>query len=380
MKRKLKIGFVLDDSLDTPDGVQQYVLALGKWLTSKGHEVHYLVGQTHRTDLAHIHSLGRNVHVRFNQNRMSIPLPVSQRRIHALLQAEQFDVLHVQMPYSPMLGARVISATSEHTAVIGTFHVAPNSKVVYSANKSLSLLLRSSLKRFDEVISVSPLAATLARKAFGLESSIVPNTVALEPFYKGHAFAEYTKPTVVFLGRLVERKGAQHLLRAVAYIQRNHLLASNDWHVIICGTGPLDNSLMRYAEEHHLNELVQFTGFLAEADKPCYLASADVAIFPSTGGESFGIVLIEAMAAARGIVLAGNNPGYAAVMADHPESLFDPTDERALGNLLVHIVHDPVARQDAHTWQHAQAHQYDVPVVGEKVLAVYGSALRKRQR
>ncbi len=95
---RLKIGFVLDDSLDSTDGVQQYMLTMGRWLQKKGHEVHYLVGHTRRPDIANIHSLSRNITVRFNQNRMSIPLGASRRHIKQVLMREQFDVLHVQMP------------------------------------------------------------------------------------------------------------------------------------------------------------------------------------------------------------------------------------------------------------------------------------------
>src|SRR5688572_33467442 len=127
---KLKVGLVLDGSLDKTDGVQQYVLILGKWLASEGHEVHYLVGETERTDLPNIHSLTRNVSVRFNKNRMSTPLPANLRPIRRLLQQEQFDVLHVQVPYSPVLAGRIIKAADARTAVVGTFHILPHSKFV----------------------------------------------------------------------------------------------------------------------------------------------------------------------------------------------------------------------------------------------------------
>jgi len=76
-----KIAFVFDDSLDQPNGVQQYVLTVGRYLAEQGHSVHYIVGETKRTDLPNLHSMGRNIKVRFNQNRMSIPLPVSRKRI-----------------------------------------------------------------------------------------------------------------------------------------------------------------------------------------------------------------------------------------------------------------------------------------------------------
>jgi phosphatidylinositol alpha-mannosyltransferase len=79
-KPKLKIGFVLDDGLDKPDGVQQYILSLGEWMAGQGHDVHYLVGETERTDLPNVHSMSRNIWVLGNGNRMSIPLPTTSRR------------------------------------------------------------------------------------------------------------------------------------------------------------------------------------------------------------------------------------------------------------------------------------------------------------
>lgn len=379
--QKLKIALVLDDSLDTPDGVQQYVLAVGRYLTDEGHSVHYLVGRTYRTDVATIHSLGKNIKVRFNQNRMSIPWPVSKRAIRSLLTREQFDIIHVQMPYSPMLGARVVNLAPPTTAVVGTFHVAPHSNLVLLANKALWLLLRKSLKRFDAIISVSEQAALLARRAFHVDSVVIPNTINLAPFYAGKDFPEYAeKKTIVFLGRLVPRKGCAYLLRAVNYIERHQLLADLDWRVIVCGGGPLGADLKAYVAKHHLEARVRLAGFISEEDKPRYLASADIAVFPSTGGESFGIVLIEAFAAARGAVLAGNNPGYAAVLKDHPENLFDPQDEVAFADILVRNLREAALRETARSWQTEVSRQYDTPVVGEQILGIYGSALHRRGR
>src|SRR6185369_17609889 len=92
----MKIGLVLDDTLDTPDGVQQYVVRVGSWLAAHGHDVHYLVGHTTRHDVQNVHSLSRNLRVKFNGNRMSMPLPASPRRLRAFFATQKFDVLHVQ--------------------------------------------------------------------------------------------------------------------------------------------------------------------------------------------------------------------------------------------------------------------------------------------
>ena len=375
----LKIGFVLDDSLDTPDGVQQYILTLGTWLKSRGHDVHYIVGQTHRQDISGIHSIGRNVKVRFNQNRMSMPLPTSRKAIETLLRREDFDVLHVQLPYSPFLAGRVVKAAPDRTAVVGTFHIAPHSKLVHTANHLLRMITRRSLRRFDEIVSVSPVAQQFAKATFGIQSQVIPNTVELASYMKAVPLPKYkTELTIVFVGRLVERKGCMQLLRAITYM-RKYEHVEQPYKVVICGRGPLETKLREYAFKHNLLDVVEFTGFIEEADKPRYMASADIAVFPSTGGESFGIVLVEAMAAARGAVLAGNNPGYRSVLGNHPESLIDPKDGSALARAIAGLLRNPEARKNAHLWQLAEVKQYDTPEVGAKIVDVYQAALHKRR-
>ncbi|HEX7963232.1 MAG TPA: glycosyltransferase family 4 protein [Candidatus Saccharimonadales bacterium] len=376
--RKLKIGFVFDDSLDKPDGVQQYVLTLSRWLAGMGHDVHYLVGETKRTDLPNLYSLSRNIKVRFNQNRMAMPLPARMGPIRTVLRREQFDVLHVQVPYSPALAARIIQAADERTAVVGTFHVAPHSALVTHGNRLLALAVRRTLRRFDAMIAGTDSAAAFARKTFQVESEVVPHPIELSQFLHAKPFERYASSTnVVFLGRLVERKGCQHLLRAVAYARK-----LGEWpghaRVIICGGGPLEAQLKAYAREHQLHDIIEFTGYITEEDKPRYLAGADVAVYPSTGGESFGIVLPEAMAAARGEVLAGNNPGYASVMVKRPQALFDPKDTAAFASRLVAALKSKQVRADARAWQQEYVRRFDVNEAGKRVLQIYTEALQKR--
>lgn len=375
----MKIGIVGDDTMDKTDGVEQYMLTVGQWLTSKGHEVHYLVGETTRTDLPHLHSLSRNVKVRFNNNRVSVPLPARRSRIRRLLAREQFDVLYVQMPYSPFLAGRIIKAAPKHTAVVGIFHIMPYSWVVSVGTCLLRMLVWRNLRRFDAFLSVSRPAQHFSKRAFKISSRVVPNASPLKPFFNAKPLPAYKDVlTVVFLGRLVERKGCAQLLKAVAYLR-----ATNAWpvnaQVVICGGGPLEAQLKQFVAESELDEIVSFTGFLTEEDKPRYLASADVVAYPSSGGESFGIVLLEAMAASRGVVLAGDNPGYRSVMAPHAASLFDPHDDVALANKLQHFLHDAKARKDARTWQQQYVRQFDITEVGQQLLAVFGEALHKRR-
>lgn len=376
-----KIAFVLDDSLDKTDGVQQYVLTLGQWFAAHGHEVHYIVGETKRTDIPNIHSMAKNIKVRFNGNRMSIPLPASKRAIRRLLAREEFDIIHVQMPYSPMLGARVIKAAGPQTGVVATFHIAPHSGLVHFANVLLRAITSRSLARIDEVISVSQVAQDFAWQTYRTESAIVPNTLRLGPFYDPKPIAHYARTlNIMFLGRLVDRKGCQYLLRAIRRIFEAETLPPADKvKVVICGTGPLEAELKAYVKNYRMSHLVDFVGFVSEEDKPRYLACADIAIYPSTGGESFGIVLLEAMAAARGVVLAGNNPGYASVLGERPEALFDPLDDEHLAEKIQHYMDDKAARIRAREWQQQFVRQYDVPNVADEIVVVYDEALHKRR-
>lgn len=361
----LKIGFVLDDTLDTPDGVQQYVLTLGAWLSNQGHEVHYLVGQSKREDIANVHSLARNIKVRFNKNRLSIPLPTNKKKIAKVLEELDLDVLHVQMPYSPLFAGRVVRAAPAKTRVIGTFHIVPASWLQTAGAHSLQLMTKGTLKRFNAIVSVSIAAQNFARSVFGIESSILPNVVDVSRFK--HEPLQRPVPTIVFLGRLVERKGCQHLLHALKVLQTIH---SGEYEVIIAGKGPLGEKLHKYAKKEHIKN-VRFIGFVSEDDKPSLLAGADIAVFPSTGGESFGIVLIEAMAAGSRVVLGGNNVGYASVLGDHPDLLIEPKNSISFANRLAHFLEYETARSDASAWQRKAVKQYDVAVVGQKLLTIY---------
>jgi phosphatidylinositol alpha-mannosyltransferase len=372
----VKIGIVLDDTLDTPDGVQQYVLNLGTWLTAEGHDVHYLVGATTRTDIPNIHSLSRNLHVKFNGNRMSIPLPTSRRKLRDFLTAQQFDVLHVQVPYSPFMAGRLLAATPPTTAVIGTFHILPYSPLVAFANRLLAILNKRSGRRFDRMVAVSAPARDFARETYGYEAEVVPNPVRLSQFDGVVSDSETTN--IVFLGRLVPRKGAQYLLQAITYL-RDHQLYDGDFTVAIGGKGALRGELEQYIQAHGLSDIVRLYGFIDEGHKALFLAQADIVTYPSTGGESFGIVLLEAMASARGVVLGGNNPGYASVMAPYESQLFDPLDTVRLAEKLAWYLDRPVEREAAASAQKAYVRHFDIGVVGGRLIALYERALQSRR-
>lgn len=370
----MKIAFVFDDTLDNPDGIQQYMFSLADYYTSQGHEVHYLAGQTARTDIPNVHSLSRNIKVQFNGNRLSIPLWGSTKRIKQVLAAEKFDVLHVQVPYHPLMAGRIIKAAPAATSVVGTFHIAPYSALATAGSWLLGKWSSwsGSLGRFNGMVSVSPAAADLARRTFGLNTEVVPNVFDYDRFHEAKPLPQYDDDirTILFLGRLVKRKGCMTLLQAV-YALRTDGRDYPPFRVVICGGGQLEFTLREYVKRNDLDDVVTFAGRISEEDKPRYMASADIAAFPSSGGESFGIVLLEAMASGRAAVLGGDNPGYRSVLGLRPDLLCNAKDANALAEKLsARLLNDSLRQADA-LWGSNDAKQYDAAIVGAKLLKLY---------
>jgi phosphatidylinositol alpha-mannosyltransferase len=373
---KLSVGFLFDDTLDSNDGVAQQVKRLGEFFSQNGHHVVYLCGQTRMESWAggKVYSLAKNIRISFNGNRLSMPLLSHASAIKAVLEAEKLDILHVQVPYSPLMAQRVIKRAHKTSAIVGTFHILPSGLLAASGSRLLGLAQWLSLKKFDAMISVSSSAGEFAKRNFGISSTIIPNMIDLKSFNKMSTNV-VTDEKIVFLGRLVKRKGCAELIKAFALLSRDQPLAK----LVIAGDGAERPALEKLVDKLELRQKVQFLGFIKEEDKVGLLGSAAIACFPSLYGESFGVVLIEAMAAGAGVVLAGANPGYRTVMEDQPKMLIDPRDTNAFADRLTELLKDEKEAAKIHTWQDQHVKKYDVNVVGEQVLNVYRQAFAKHR-
>lgn len=381
----LRIGLVLDDSLDPVDGVQQHVLTLGKWLSAQGHAVSYIAAETVRDDIPGLVVLGKRLSVRFNGNRLGTPLPVPRRRARTLLGRLGLDVLHIAMPYSPMLAGRLVSQASSRTAVVGTFHILPLTRLVDVGAHGLGLLQRRQLRRFDRFIAVSQPAAEFARAAFKFDADVIGNPVDVKALrLQADGAADSVDGAsdpggtdapvrIVFLGRLVERKGPRELV--AAYL-RARTLTDVDMELVVAGRGPLLDELQAEASS---DASVSFPGFIAEEDKAGLLAGADVIALPSTGGESFGISVVEALAVGSGPVLAGDNPGYRSVMAGLEDQVIDPAETDGFAAQLVAWAESSERRAAVVERQKAQADRFDIEAIGPQVVERYKAALAERR-
>lgn len=373
----MKIGFVLDDGLDNPDGVQQYILTLGAELTDRGHEVSYLAGETKNGPKGiKIHSLSKNIKVRFNGNALSVPLPASKKNIKKVLAEEKFDVLHVQMPHSPFMGAKVVKYSSPSCVVIGTFHILPYGRLSRYGTELLGFVLRANLKRFDSFVSVSQPAADFALSSFKIKSRIIPNMVDTGAF-KGPPKTANPNIKLLFLGRLVYRKGCLQLLKSLAIIKSQDKLPAS-LELDICGDGPMRAELEGFAKDSGLQENVAFRGFVTQQEKIRFMRAADVSVFPSLAGESFGIVLIEAMAAGGGVVLGGDNPGYASVMSEVPGSTLNSAKPHVMAAQLLEIIEDGSKRKHLYELQQEHVKQFDVKAVTDRILSIYETCKKQK--
>lgn len=395
----LRIAFVFDDTLDVLDGVQQHIVTLGRELARRGHEVHYIVGETHRSPVPRTHAMSRNVMVRFNGNRMRIPLPASRARIRETLAGIRPDILHVQAPYSPFMAGRVLAASPERTGVVATYHIAPLGRLARLGGVALGAVNARSHRRVDEVVAVSDVAADYAHATAHVEAQVIPNPVDVARMRAAcatgtagtaatmHGIGARDGRHVVFLGRFVPRKGATLLLDALAWGERHGVAFPEGMHVTCAGMGPLLDECRRRAAALHTP--VTFPGFVSEQEKATLLASADVAVFPSTGGESFGIVLLEAIAAGSGVTLAGDNPGYRSTLLGDTDALF-PVDARGdaaaernaetLARRIARALTDADWAARLHAREDALLTRYDVTAVADRLEAVYAKALADRRR
>lgn len=376
----LTIGFVFDDTLDALDGVQQHIITIGTELVRRGHDVHYLVGETHHSPVPQTVSLARNVMVSFNGNRMRIPLPVRKREIRAALAHNNYDILHIQAPYSPLFGGRVLECAPQSTGVVATYHIAPIDRRARYGGRALGLVNAHSHRRVDEVIAVSQVAAQYAQFTSHTHGTIIANPVNVEKFATAahRATRDAAHPHIVFLGRLVPRKGAQLLLEALDYGERHGMFPMPGLHVTIAGDGPLmDDCVQRAAR---LRTPVQFVGTVDEG-KADLLASADVAVFPAIGGETFGIVLPEAIASGAGVTLAGDNPGYRWTMRGDEDALFSvgPDHARVLAERIERALTDAPWARRLHAREEALLDRYNVQAVTDEVEQVYARAIADRR-
>ncbi|MEZ0492910.1 glycosyltransferase family 4 protein [Kineococcus sp. TBRC 1896] len=371
----MRIGIVCPYSFDVPGGVQFHVRDLAEHLLGLGHHVRVLAPADDESTLPPFADPGGSVvAVPYNGSvaRLSFG-PVTAARVRRWLAEGSFDVLHVHEPLSPSTSLLALWAASPVTTgpLVATFHTA---NLRSRAMQAAFPLLRPSLEKIAARIAVSEDARRTVVEHVGGDAVVVPNGVVTRAFARAPRRAEWTgtprRPVVAFVGRLDEpRKGLPLLCEVVPLVRA----AVPGARFLVAGRG--DVAAARELLGPADRDAVEFLGAVDDRAKESLLASADVYLAPHTGGESFGIVLVEAMAAGVAVV-AADLGAFRRVLGDGAHgALFDVGDAAAAAREVLTLLADPDQRAVLAAAGRAAAARYDWSVVAGEVLRVYETVL-----
>jgi phosphatidyl-myo-inositol alpha-mannosyltransferase len=365
----MRIGLVCPYNIFKGGGVQECVLALQFELTARGHTALIITPQPREhaaTVPAFVRLLGRATDVKSPfHTTAQISVSVDPKEVDTLLADQKFDVLHFHEPWVPLLSRQLLLRSKARN--IATFHAKlPDTVMSRTIEVVITPYTRSVLKYLDVLTAVSEPAAAYVRSITKSAVNIVPNGIDLQK-YRIRSNLLKTQNSILFIGRLERRKGLKYLLRATQALQN----AQPNVRLIIAGDGPDRQQLERYADE--LGVEAEFLGRVDEATKLKLLHAASVFCSPARYGESFGIVLLEAMACGLPVV-AGDNPGYVTVLGGTGRlSLVDPRDTPELARKLDLMMNDPPLRQVWQQWAAQDVQQYSY----KKIVDTYEKLYKK---
>ncbi len=376
----MKIGFVFDDHMHRIGGIQVYIRGLYHYFESLGHEVVIFAGgsQFDNAKLAErIIPLGISLPTYGSGSNTSLPICLeSNRRLREILEAENCDILHIQTLHSPTMGGRILA--NSKACHISTFHNRVDEPWKLQALRMAKHILPDFFRHVHGRIAGSQAAMETAHAIFGKqdEYTVIASGINLERFEDAAnlpRLRQYDddKITLFTLGRLEQRKGVEYLLRAYALLQKDY---PNQLRLVIAGDGPLREELHALAEQLHLNN-VEWLGYVTDLALPHMMASADIFCAPAIGQESFGYVIVEAMALGLPVVAAAN-AGYAGVLVNHPGNLaVPPRDPRAMAGAIASFIASPAARKKIGQANRQQAKNYSWQVIGDQIMEFYKKTL-----
>jgi len=373
----MKICLVSPYDYIHPGGVSEHVRCLADTLRLRGNDVTVLAPSSRIGDDHNIPGyirIGRSVPVRGNGSVARVALSFHLvRRVRALLEREDFDIVHYHEPLVPSLPITVLRF--HRGANVGTFHAHARRNLGYYYARPF---LRRYFRRLDACIAVSIPARDFVARYFGGEYSIVPNGIDVSRFSPTmEPVEELRSPgvaTLLFVGRMEKRKGFQVLLEAYAEIRQRR----SDVRLVVVGDGPLREEYERAVAEREIPDVL-FAGRVSPEMLPRYYVSADIFCSPATGGESFGIVLLEAMAS--GVpVLASAIVGFSQVIDPGQDGmLVPPKQPRMWAQAIEVLLNVPELRQQLAANGLIKAQRFDWNSVVDSILSVYQQARERSQ-
>ncbi len=358
-------------------GVQEVVLALQKGLVKRGHDAHIITPQPRDyngpAQPEGIIMVGGATKWKGYGTTTQFSASVDLDKLTEMLERENFDILHFHEPWAPMLSRQMLSRSNAIN--IGTFHAAiPDRMMGRTIEKVITPYTKSILKYLDVLTAVSPAAAKYASSLTDQKINIVANGIDLRQFSCKQSEDKARKEkTIFYVGRLEKRKGLKYLIKAFALLEKE----DSDFHLVIAGDGPDREKLEELAEDKGVQN-IEFLGYIDDHKKTKLFADSTLFCSPAVYGESFGIVLLEAMASGC-VVVAGNNPGYESVLDGRGQlSVVNPADTAEFARRLKLLSTDNVLRKAWREWALDRVKANDYENIIDQYENIYKKAYDKR--
>ena len=369
----MKIAMVSPYDFTWPGGVTAHVAQLARALGKVGHQVSVLAPHSPSRE-----NQGAEVFIPLGR---SVPLPSGGSiarvslswwlypKVRDLLRREAFDIIHLHEPMAPILPLCVLEVSN--SVNVGTFHASHRHQHLYRLTHPI---IKRWHRRLDGGIAVSPAARRYVSEAFPGDYKIIPNGIDVDHFARsGGPWPQYQdgKTNILFVGRLEKRKGLKYLLDAYSRLKWD----LPNIRLLVVGPGTPDRDCYRIIGARALQDVV-FVGPVSYDDLARYYATADIFCSPAAGAESFGIVLLEAMAASKPIV-ASDIEGYAGTITHGQEGLLFPRrDADGLARALKLLIENPELAHRLGQRGHQIVQRYRWEVVASEIEDFYEDCLR----
>ena len=362
-----RIGIVCPYGWDTPGGVQAHIADLATYLISQGHYVSVLAPTSDEENLPeYVVSAGKPISIPYNGAVARILFgPIAFARVRQWISSGEFDLLHLHEPAIPSIA--LLACFAAEGPMVGTFHAsAKRQKAIFA----IGPILEPVIEKLTARIAVSEAARSTLTEHLETDAVVVPNGIYARRLAQGRLDERWSGKSIGFIGRFQEpRKGLSVLVEALPEI----IKGNPDIRVIVAGPGDSSEFLQNVPSELH--NRFDFLGRISEEEKANFLHSIGVYVAPNTGGESFGIILAEALAAGAAVV-ASDIPAFGALLGDGAYgTLFESESSQDLARAINEVFADDELRNRLRSAGKEYAQSFDWDVVAERIYDVYEMAM-----
>lgn len=372
LSRSLKIGIVCPYSWDTPGGVQNHIRDLAEFLIESGHDVSVLAPVIDESNLPeYVVNAGKPISIPYNGAVARVLFgPVAFARVRQWISQGEFDLLHLHEPAIPSIS--LLACWAADGPMVGTFHAAAKRQKIIFA---IGPILEPAIEKLSARIAVSEAARLTLTDHLDTDAVIIPNGIYANRYTDGKTIEKWSGNTIGFIGRFEEpRKGLSVLVDALPVISR----FAPDVKIFVAGPG--DPAEVIEGIDPQLRQRFEFLGKITESEKADFMSSVAVYVAPNTGGESFGIILAEALAGGA-CVVASDIPAFDDLLG-HGEfgALFESESSTELANVVIDLLRDETKRKELSARGKERSKKFDWTVVAQQIYSVYEMSIVGSQK